>query len=82
MNDGFIVFEPNNIKAEVEVVLKDNTVKITVSGLAKVKEITGLADINSPKKVKKLQEQFNKLTEEMVTRTFESIRTKYNTDVF
>lgn len=82
INDGFIVFEPNNIKAEVEVVLKDNTVKITVSGLAKVKEITGLADINSPKKVKKLQEQFNKLTEEMVTRTFESIRTKYNTDVF
>lgn len=82
IDDGFIVFEPNKIKSEVEAIPKENTVKITVSGLAKIKEITGLADLNSPKEIKKLQDEFNKLTEEMVNRTFESIRRKYNTDVF
>lgn len=82
IEDGFIVFEPNNIDTKVEATPKDNTVKITISGLAKVKEITGMADLNSPEEVKKLQEKFNKLTEEMVNSSFESIREKYNTDVF
>lgn len=82
IEDGFIVFEPNNIETKVEATPKDNTVKITISGLAKVKEITGMADLNSPEEVKKLQEKFNKLTEEMVNSSFESIREKYNTDVF
>lgn len=82
IEDGFIVFEPNNIETKVEATVKDNTVKITISGLAKVKEITGMADLNSPDEVKKLQEEFNKLTEEMVSSSFESIRKKYNVDVF
>lgn len=82
IEDGFIVFEPNKIEAKVEAVPKDNTVKITVGGLAKIKEISGLADLTSSEEVKKLQEDFNKLTEEMVITTFESIRKKYNTDVF
>ena len=82
IEDGFIVFEPNKIETKVEANPKDNTVKITISGLAKVKEITGMADLNSPKEVKKLQEKFNKLTEEMVISSFENIRKKYNTDVF
>ena len=82
IDDGFIVFEPNKIKSEVEAIPNENTVKITVSGLAKIKEITGLANLNSPEEIKKLQNEFNKLTEEMVNKTFESIREKYNTDVF
>ena len=82
IEDGFIVFEPNKIEAKVEAVPKDNTVKITVGGLAKIKEISGLADLTSSEEVKKLQEDFNKLTEEMVVKAFESIREKYNTDVF
>lgn len=82
IEDGFIVFEPNKIETKVEAIPKDNTVKITINGLAKVKEITGIADLNSPMEVKKIQEEFNKLTEEMVSNSFESIREKYNTDVF
>ena len=82
IKDGFVVFEPNNIKASVEATPKENKVKITISGLAKVKEITGLLDLNNTKEVKKLGEDFNKLTEEMVLNTFNSIREKYNTDVF
>lgn len=82
IEDGFIVFEPNKIETKVEATVKENTVKITISGLAKVKEITGMADLNSPKEVKKLQEKFNKLIEEMVQSSFTSIREKYNTDVF
>lgn len=82
INDGFIVFEPNRIKVETEAKVKDNTVKISIRGYAKVKEITGLADLTSEKEVKKLEKVFNKLTEEMVHKTFESIREKYNTDVF
>lgn len=82
IEDGFIVFEPNNIEAKTEAIPKDNTVKITIKGLAKVKEITGLLDLNNTKEVKKLQDNFNKLTEDMITNTFNSIREKYNTDVF
>ena len=82
IEDGFVVFEPNNIKAEVTAIPKENKVKMTISGLAKVKEITGLMDLNDTKEVQKLQKDFNKLTEDMVLETFNSIREKYNTDVF
>ena len=82
INDGFIVFEPNRIKVETEANVRDNTVNITAKGYAKVKEITGMADLTSSEEVKKLEKEFNKLTEEMVIKTFESIREKYNTDVF
>lgn len=82
IKDGFVVFEPNNIKASIEATPKENKVKITISGLAKVKEITGLLDLNNTKEVEKLQKDFNILTEEMVLNTFNSIREKYNTDVF
>ena len=82
IEDGMIVFEPNNIEAKAEANVKDNTIKITITGQAKVKEITGMADLTDNSEVKKIQDEFNKLTEEMVTTTFESIREKYNTDVF
>lgn len=82
IEDGFVVFEPNNIKASVEASPKENKIQMTISGLAKVKEITGLMDLNNTKEVEKLQKDFNKLTEEMVLNTFNSIREKYNTDVF
>ena len=82
IEDGFVVFEPNNIKASTKVIPKENKVKITISGLAKVKEITGIMDLNNTKEVEKLQKDFNKLTEDMVLKTFTSIREKYNTDVF
>lgn len=82
IEDGFVVFEPNNIKVKTEAIPKDNTVKLTVEGLAKVKEITGLLDLNNTKEVQKLQEDFNKLTEEKILTTFNNIREKYNTDVF
>lgn len=82
IEDGFIVFEPNNIKANIEAIPKENKVKMTITGLAKVKEITGLIDLNNTKEVEKLQKKFNKLTEDMVLKTFTDIRAKYNTDVF
>ena len=82
INDGFIVFEPNKIKVKTEAIVKDNTIKITIGGYAKVKEITGIADLTSQEEVKKIEKEFNKLTEEMVNKIFERIREKYNTDVF
>ncbi len=82
IEDGFVVFEPNNIKASIEATPKENKIQMTISGLAKVKEITGLMDLNNTKEVQKLQKDFNKLTEDMVLCTFNSIREKYNTDVF
>ena len=82
IEDGFVVFEPNGIKTNVSADPKKNTVKINIEGKAKIKEITGTTDITSTKEVNKIQDNFNKLTEEMVKTTFENIRTKYNTDVF
>ena len=82
IEDGFVVFEPNNIEVKTESIPKENKVKITITGKAKVKEITGVMDLNNTEEVKKLEKSFNKLTEEMVLNTFNSIREKYNTDVF
>lgn len=82
IEDGLIVFEPYRVKAEIEAIPKENTVKLTVSGLAKIKEITGLANLKSKEEIKGLQEEFNKLIEEKINEVFESIRENYNTDVF
>lgn len=80
--DGYVVFEPNNIKVSTKADLKKNKVTISIEGFTRVYEITSDYDIQDNKNAKKLQDFFNKKTEEDVLNTFNYIRKKYNTDVF
>ena len=80
--DGYIIFEPNRIKVSRELDIKNNIIKINISGYSKTKEIQSNIDIKDPKEVKKLNKALNMELEKKITDTFNSIREKYDTDVF
>lgn len=80
--DGYIIFEPNRIKVSRELDIKNNIIKINISGYSKTKEIQSNIDLKDPKEVKKLNKALNMELEKKITDTFNSIREKYSTDVF
>lgn len=80
--DGYIIFEPNRIKVSRELDIKNNIIKINISGYSKTKEIQSNIDLKDPKEVEKLNKALNMELEKKITNTFNSIREKYDTDVF
>lgn len=80
--DGYIIFEPNRIKVSRELDIKNNIIKIDISGYSKTKEIQSNIDLKDPKEVEKLNKALNMELEKKVTDTFNSIREKYDTDIF
>lgn len=80
--DGYIIFEPNRIKVSRELDIKNNIIKINISGYSKTKEIQSNIDLKDPKEVEKLNKALNMELEKKTTNTFNSIREKYDTDVF
>lgn len=80
--DGYIIFEPNRIKVSRELDIKNNIIKINISGYSKTKEIQSNINVKNPKEVEKLNKALNMELEKKVTDTFNSIREKYGTDVF
>ena len=80
--DGYIIFEPNRIKVSRELDIKNNIIKIDKSGYSKTKEIQSNIDLKDPKEVEKLNKALNMELEKKITDTFNSIREKYDTDVF
>ena len=74
--NGYVVFEPNQIKTKKEVDIKNNKIKIELSGYSKTKEVQTNIDIKNKKEVKKLNQHFNKELEK------EIIKENYNTDIF
>lgn len=80
--DGYIIFEPNRIKVSRELDIKNNIIKIDISGYSKTKEIQSNIDLKDPKEVEKLNKALNMELEKKITDTFNSIREKYDTDVF
>lgn len=80
--DGYIIFEPNRIKVSRELDIKNNIIKIDISGYSKTKEIQSNIDLKDPKEVEKLNKALNMELEKKITDTFNSIREKYGTDVF
>ena len=80
--DGYIIFEPNRIKVSRELDIKNNIIKINISGYSKTKEIQCNIDLKDPKEVEKLNKALNMELEKKITDTFNSIREKYGTDVF
>lgn len=80
--DGYIIFEPNRIKVSRELDIKNNIIKINISGYSKTKEIQSNINLKDPKEVEKLNKALNMELEKKITDTFNSIREKYGTDVF
>ena len=80
--DGYIIFEPNRIKVSRELDIKNNIIKINISGYSKTKEIQSNINVKDPKEVEKLNKALNIELEKKITDTFNSIREKYGTDVF
>ena len=80
--DGYIIFEPNRIKVSRELGIKNNIIKINISGYSKTKEIQSNINLKDPKEVEKLNKALNMELEKKITDTFNSIREKYDTDVF
>lgn len=80
--DGYIIFEPNRIKVSRELDIKNNIIKINISGYSKTKEIQSNINLKDPKEVKKLNKALNMELEKKITDTFNSIREKYGTDIF
>lgn len=80
--DGYIVFEPNNIKVETKANVKKNKVTINILGFAKGYEITSSSDIQENEETNNIEKFFNKKMEESILNIFNKIRDEYNTDVF
>lgn len=80
--NGYIIFEPNRIKVSRELDIKNNIIKINISGYSKTKEIQSNINLKDPKEVEKLNKALNMELEKKITDTFNSIREKYGTDVF
>lgn len=80
--DGYIIFEPNRIKVSRELDIKNNIIKIDISGYSKTKEIQSNINAKDPKEIEKLNKALNMELEKKITDTFNSIREKYSTDVF
>lgn len=80
--NGYIIFEPNRIKVSRELDIKNNIIKINISGYSKTKEIQSNINVKDPKEVEKLNKALNMELEKKITDTFNSIREKYGTDVF
>ena len=80
-NDGYLVYELYGIKTKIEPNIKDNTIKLIITGKAKSYELITNTDIEDIKKVKKLKKYLNNYIEENIINTFNNIRDKYNTDV-
>ncbi len=80
--NGYIVFEPNKIKIKKEADIKNNIIKLELSGYSKTKEVQVDTDIRDKKEVEKINNHFNKELEKTITNTFNNIKEDYNTDIF
>lgn len=81
-NDGYIVFEPNRVKSKVEADVKNNKVIVTIKGYAKINEVGTVVNLEDTKEIEKIKDFLNESIENSVKDTFNSIRDKYNTDIF
>lgn len=81
-NDGYIVFEPNRVKSKVEADVKNNKVIVTIKGYAKINEVGTIVNLEDTKEIEKIKDFLNESIENSVKDTFNSIRDKYNTDIF
>lgn len=80
--EGYITFEPNRVKSKMEAKVKNNKVKIQIEGYAKINEVGTIINLEKIEEIEKIEKFLNEEIEKSVKSTFNSIREKYNTDIF
>lgn len=80
--DNYSVFELYKIKSDISPSIKDNKITLNISGKARIKEFHSNTNITKSKEVDNLNKELNKHIENVIKENFNSIRKKYNTDIF
>ena len=80
--DNYSVFELYKIKSDISPSIKDNKITLNISGKARIKEFHSNTNITKSKEVDNLNKELNKHIEDVIKENFNSIREKYNTDIF
>lgn len=80
--DGYMVFEPNKIKVKKDVDIRNNIVKINISGFSKIKELQTNINAKDKDEIDNINRYFNEMLEKDITDTFNNVRDKYNSDIF
>lgn len=80
--DNYSVFELYKIKSDISPSIKDNKITLNISGKARIKEFHSNSNITEAKEVDNLNKELNKHIENVIKENFNSIREKYNTDIF
>ena len=81
-NEGYLVYELYKIKTKIIPNVKDNTITLSFKGKAKTYETITNTNIENISKVKDMEKYLNNYLENNIIDTFNSIRKKYNTDIF
>ncbi len=80
--DNYNVFELYKIKSDISPSIKDNKITLNISGKARIKEFHSSSNITESKEIDNLNKELNKHIENVIKENFNSIRKKYNTDIF
>ena len=81
-NGEYIINEMVDIKSKVEVNPKKNSVTITIDGKGAISEAKYSGDLTKDKTIKKLENELNKYTEDIVKSSILNVIKKYNSDIY
>lgn len=80
--DNYSVFELYKIKSDISPDIKGNKITLNISGKTRIKEFHSNANITESKEIDRLNKELNKHIENVIKENFNSMREKYNTDIF
>ena len=80
--DNYSVFELYKIESDISPDIKDNKITLNISGKARIKEFHSNTNITKSKETDRLNKELNKHIEDIIKKNFNSMREKYNTDIF
>lgn len=80
--DNYSVFELYKIESDISPDIKDNKITLNISGKTRIKEFHSNTNITKSKETDRLNKKLNKHIEDIIKKNFNSMREKYNTDIF
>ena len=82
IKDNYSVFELYKIESDISPDIKDNKITLNISGKTRIKEFHSNTNITKSKEIDRLNKELNKHIEDIIKKNFNSMREKYNTDIF
>lgn len=80
--DNYSVFELYKIKSDISPDIKGNKITLNISGKTRIKEFHSNTNITESKEIDNINKELNKHIENVIKENFNSMREKYNTDIF